>query len=98
MAVQATMKKRRKQSPLKSRIDELPSDIMKSIFNRLSFNDLVQAKFVSSSWNILGEELLSKMPWLMLPSKKQVEEGDETDVDNNGYHGFLSLSLSEYTT
>ncbi|GMI95887.1 SKP1/ASK-Interacting protein 23, F-box/DUF295 Ancestral 11 [Hibiscus trionum] len=92
MAVQANLKRRRKQSPLKSRIDELPYDIMKSIFNRLSFNDLVQVKSVSSSWNILGEELLSKMPWLMLPSKKQVEEGDGTDVDNNGYHGFLSLS------
>ncbi|KAE8698335.1 putative Adenine nucleotide alpha hydrolases-like superfamily protein [Hibiscus syriacus] len=91
MTVQATMTKRRKESPLTSRVDEVPAHILRSIFNRLSFNDLVQAKSVCCSWNLLGDELTSKMPWLMLPSKKQVEEDDGINVNNNGYHGFLNL-------
>ncbi|KAE8698325.1 putative Adenine nucleotide alpha hydrolases-like superfamily protein [Hibiscus syriacus] len=91
MTVQATMTKRRKESPSTSRVDELPAHILRSIFNRLRFNDLVQAKSVCCSWNLLGDELTSKMPWLMLPSKKQVEEDDGIKVNNNGYHGFLNL-------
>ncbi|KAE8717701.1 hypothetical protein F3Y22_tig00110044pilonHSYRG00441 [Hibiscus syriacus] len=91
MTVQATMTKRRKESPLTSRVDELPAHILRSIFHRINFNDLVQAKSVCRSWNLLGDELTSKMPWLMLPSKKQVEEGDGINVNNNGYHGFLNL-------
>ncbi|KAK8480378.1 hypothetical protein V6N11_074078 [Hibiscus sabdariffa] len=82
---------RKTESPLKSRIDEFPTALLRSIFNRLNFNELVQARSVCCSWNLLGEELVSNIPWLMLPSKKQVEEGDGNYVDNNGYHGFWNM-------
>ncbi|KAK8521274.1 hypothetical protein V6N13_077395 [Hibiscus sabdariffa] len=87
-----SMKRRFDPSPLTSSIvDQLPIEVLRSIFNKLSFPDFVQAKAVCSSWNLLGEEFVSKMPWLMLPSKKEVEEGDGIDVKNNGYNGFLNL-------
>ncbi|XVF66390.1 hypothetical protein PTKIN_Ptkin10aG0032100 [Pterospermum kingtungense] len=79
-------------STKRRRIAQVPTDILRSmIFNKLTYIDLVQAKAVCSSWNLLGQELVSRMPWLMLPSKKDVEEGDGTDVNNNGYNGLLSL-------
>ncbi|XVF28512.1 hypothetical protein REPUB_Repub15cG0035900 [Reevesia pubescens] len=65
------------------------------ILNRLSFNDLVQAKAVCSSWNLLGQEFVSKKPWLMLPSKEEVEGGDGADVNNNCYNGFFNLGESQ---
>ncbi|XP_022761172.1 probable F-box protein At4g22165 [Durio zibethinus] len=80
--------------PTKSRksslVDQVPTDILRFVFKRLSFIDLVQAKAVCSSWNLLVEEFVSRMPWLMLPSKEEVEGGDGTDVNNNGYSGFLN--------
>ncbi|XWS39120.1 hypothetical protein CRYUN_Cryun18bG0023100 [Craigia yunnanensis] len=93
-----TAKRRRKVlgSLSSSPVDQVPTDILSSmIFNRLTFIDLVQAKAVCSSWNSLGEEFVSRMPWLMLPSKKEVEEGDGNDVNNNGYSGFLNLGENQ---
>ncbi|MBA0806414.1 hypothetical protein Gohar_005868 [Gossypium harknessii] len=75
----------------KSLADQVPTEIFWSIFNKLSFIDLIQAKAVCSSWNLAAEEFVSKMPWLMLPSKKEVEEGDGAFVNNNGYNGFFNL-------
>ncbi|XVE65757.1 hypothetical protein DITRI_Ditri08aG0025200 [Diplodiscus trichospermus] len=90
----SSTKRRRKvfDSSSSSLFDQVPTDILRSmIFNRLSFIDLVRVKAVCSSWNLLGEKIVSGMPWLLLPSKKQVEEGDGIDVNNNGYNGFLNL-------
>ncbi|XP_022748806.1 putative F-box protein At4g22180 [Durio zibethinus] len=108
MAVQAKRKantidclstKRRRtvlDSSTSSLVDQVPSDVLRSmIFNRLTFIDLVQAKAVCSSWNLLGEEFVSRMPWLMLPSKEEVEEEDGLDVNNNGYSGLLNLGESQ---
>ncbi|XWS08715.1 hypothetical protein CRYUN_Cryun40dG0024900 [Craigia yunnanensis] len=78
-----------------SLVDQVPTDILRSIFNRLTFIDLVQAKAVCSSWNSLGEEFVSRMLWLMLPSKEEVEGGDGTDVNNNGYGGFFNLGETQ---
>ncbi|PPR89229.1 hypothetical protein GOBAR_AA31471 [Gossypium barbadense] len=75
----------------KSLADQVPTEIFWSIFNKLSFIDLIQAKAVCSSWNLAAEEFVTKMPWLMLPSKKEVEEGDGAFVNNNGYNGFFNL-------
>ncbi|KAE8736442.1 putative Adenine nucleotide alpha hydrolases-like superfamily protein [Hibiscus syriacus] len=88
------MKRRRTldSSPLPSSVfDQVPTDVLRSIIKKLSFIDVVQAKAVCSSWNLVGEELVSRMPWLMLPSKEEVEEGDDADARNNGYNGFLNL-------
>ncbi|KAK6278747.1 hypothetical protein POUND7_019014, partial [Theobroma cacao] len=59
----------------------------------LDIIDIIRAKVVCSSWNSLGEELVPRTPWLMLPSK-EVEGG--YDVDNNAYSGFLKLGESQY--
>ncbi|KAK6265551.1 hypothetical protein QUC31_016388, partial [Theobroma cacao] len=58
----------------------------------LDIIDIIRAKVVCSSWNSLGEELVPRTPWLMLPSK-EVEGG--YDVDNNAYSGFLKLGESQ---
>lgn len=72
-------------------IAEVPSDVFRSIFNRLTFIDLVQAKGVCSSWNLLGQEFVSEMPWLLLPSKEEVEKGDGNYSNNNGYNRLLNV-------
>ncbi|EOY06226.1 F-box family protein with a domain of Uncharacterized protein function, putative [Theobroma cacao] len=59
---------------------------------KLDIIDIIRAKVVCSSWNSLGEELVPRTPWLMLPSK-EVEGG--YDVDNNAYSGFLKLGESQ---
>ncbi|XVF38547.1 hypothetical protein REPUB_Repub20aG0111200 [Reevesia pubescens] len=84
--------KRRRKTSL---VDQVPTDITRFIFKRLSFNDLVQVKAVCSSWNLLGEEFVSRMPWLILPSKEQVEGGDDINVNNNAYNGFLNLGENQ---
>ncbi|EOY06216.1 Uncharacterized protein TCM_021018 [Theobroma cacao] len=68
--------------------DQVPADILRSIFTRLYIIDIVRAKAVCSSRNSLGEEILSRTPWLMLPSREE-EVGGGYDVDNNVYSGFL---------
>ncbi|KAK6265538.1 hypothetical protein QUC31_016375 [Theobroma cacao] len=64
-----------------------------SIFNRLDVIDIIRAKLVCSSWNSLGEELVPRTPWLMLPSKEEVE--GRYDADNNAYSGLLKLGESQ---
>ncbi|GMI99599.1 F-Box/DUF295 Brassiceae-specific 33 [Hibiscus trionum] len=89
------MKRRRRRldsSPsIPSIVELLPPEILRSIFNKLDFIDLVQAKSVCSSWNSVGQDLVSRIPWLMLPSKLEVEDGFTPSAENNGYNDFLNL-------
>ncbi|KAK6254666.1 hypothetical protein SCA6_015971 [Theobroma cacao] len=89
----SSTKRRRKSHDSSTPVDQVPADMLWSISNRLDIIDIIQAKVVCSSWNSLGEELVPRTPWLMLPSKEELERG--YDVDDNAYSGFLKLGESQ---
>ncbi|XP_021290797.1 uncharacterized protein LOC110421522 [Herrania umbratica] len=86
-------RRRRKSLDSSTPVDQVPADMLWSIFNRLDVIDIIRAKLVCSSWNSLGEDLVPRTPWLMLPSKEEVE--GRYDADNNAYSGFLKLGESQ---
>ncbi|KAK6254669.1 hypothetical protein SCA6_015974 [Theobroma cacao] len=91
----SSTKKRRKNPDDISVFDIVPDEILRSIFERLDLINIIRAKAVCSSWNLLGEEFVSKTPWLMLPSREEVERGDGTEANLRAYGGFLKLGESE---
>ncbi|KAK6254656.1 hypothetical protein SCA6_015961 [Theobroma cacao] len=86
-------RRRRKSHDSSTPVDQVPADMLWSIFSRLDVIDIIRAKLVCSSWNSLGEELVPRTPWLMLPSKEEVE--GRYDADNNAYSGLLKLGESQ---